>query len=92
MGASNTSDQDTNPQSGMSSIIQSHKSGFKGQQCSCTIENMIDNPNSEYECIKDHWPYPNQVQDPKPKSGTFRIPQSPESGLKGHGCSLHLQN
>ena len=31
-------------------------------------------------------------QDAKPKSGTSSILQSPKWGLKGHGCSLHLQN
>ena len=38
------------------------------------------------------WLYPNQYQDAKPQSGTSSILQSPKWGLKGHGCSLHLQN
>ena len=38
------------------------------------------------------WLYPNQYQDAKPQSGTPSVLQSPKSGLKGHGCSLHLQN
>ena len=38
------------------------------------------------------WPYPNKDQDAKPQSGTSIVLQSPKSGLKGHGCSLHLQN
>ena len=42
--------------------------------------------------IKDQWPYPNQYQDAKPQSGTSSVLQSPKWGLKGHGCSLHLQN
>merc|ERR1711954_627509 len=33
-----------------------------------------------------------QDQDAKTQSGTSSILQSPKSGLKGHGCSLHLQN
>merc|ERR1711954_279694 len=33
-----------------------------------------------------------QYQDAKPQSGTSSILQSPKSGLKGHGCSLHLRN
>ena len=41
---------------------------------------------------KDQWPYPNQYQDAKPQSGTSSVLQSPKWGLKGHGCSLHLQN
>ena len=34
----------------------------------------------------------NHDQDVKPQSGTSIILQSPKWGLKGHGCSLHLQN
>merc|ERR1712081_101066 len=37
-------------------------------------------------------PYSNQYQDAKPQSGTPRVLQSHKSGLKGHECSLHLQN
>ena len=37
-------------------------------------------------------PYPNRDEDTEPKTGNVSILQSPESGLKGHGCSLHLQN
>merc|ERR1712082_51714 len=43
-------------------------------------------------CVKDQLPYPNQDEDSKPQSGTSSVLQSPKSGLKGHGCSLHLQN
>ena len=52
----------------------------------------IKRPNSKHGCIKDQWPYPNQDPDAKPKSGTYSVLQSPKGGLKGHGCSLHLQN
>ena len=52
----------------------------------------LESQNSKYGCTKDHWPYPNQCQDAKPQSGTSSILQSPKSGLKGHGCSSHLQN
>ena len=37
-------------------------------------------------------PYSIKDQDCKLQSGTSSIPQSPKSGLKGHGSSLHLQN
>ena len=43
-------------------------------------------------CIKDQSPSQNQDQDPKHQSGTSHNLQGPQSGLKGHGCSLHLQN
>ena len=52
----------------------------------------IESPNSDHGYIKDLWPYPNQDQDAKPQSGTSSILQSPKWGLKGHGCSLNLQN
>ena len=54
-------------------------------------------PNEDFKdidvlCTKDQWLYTNQVQNAKPKSGTFSSLQSPKWWLKGHGCSLHLQN
>merc|ERR1711942_556878 len=58
----------------------------------CTFKIKLDSHNSECVCTKDQWQLPNQYQDAKPQSGTSSILQSPRSGLKGHGCSLHLQN
>ena len=52
----------------------------------------IESQNSDHGCIKDQWPHPYQDQDDKPQSGASGILQSPKWGLKGHGCSLHLQN
>ena len=42
-----------------------------------TFKIKIESQNSEYGCIKDQWPYPNQGQDTKPKSETSSILQSP---------------
>merc|ERR1712025_1425725 len=58
----------------------------------CTFKIKIESQNSEYGCTKDQSLYPNQYQDAKPQSGTSSVLQSPRSGLKGHGCSLHLQS
>ena len=58
----------------------------------CTFEIKIESQNSEKVCIKDQCPYPNQDKDAKTLSGTSSPHQSSKSGLKGHGCSLHLQN
>ena len=58
----------------------------------CTFKIKIERQDSEYGCTKDQWPYPNNYQDAKLQSGTSSVLQSPKSGLKGHGCSLHLQN
>ena len=58
----------------------------------CTFKIKIERKKFEHVSIKDQWPYQNQNQNAKPQSGTSSILQSPKWGLKGHGCSLHLQN
>ena len=72
---------------------------FEKKQCNgnCrgafyTFKIKIESQNYEHGCIEDHWPYLNQDQDANPQSGTSSILQSSKWGLKGHGCSLHLQN
>ena len=57
-----------------------------------TFKMKIKSHNSEHGYITDKSPYPNQDQDAKLQSGTSSILQNPISGLRGHGCSLHLQN
>ena len=63
-----------------------------GHGCSLHLKNQDESQILEHRCSKDQWPYPNQDQGAEPKSGTSSILQSPKSGLKGHGCSLQLQN
>ena len=58
----------------------------------CTSKIKIGCQNLEHGCIEDQWPYPNQNKDAKPKSGTSSIIQSLKGELRGHGCSLHVQN
>ena len=65
---------------------------LKDMDVLCTFKIKIESQNLEYVCTKDQWPYPNQYQDAKPHSRTSSVLQSPKWGLKGHGCSLHLQN
>ena len=65
---------------------------LKDMDVLCNSKIKTESQNLEYRCIKDHWSYPNQEQDAKPKSGTFNVLQSPKSGLKEHGFSLGLQN
>ena len=65
---------------------------LKDMDVLCTLKIMIERENWEHGCIKDQQPYLNLDQDTKPQSGTSSILQSPKWGLKGHGCSLHLQN
>ena len=85
-------DQDAKLQSGTSSILQSPKWGLKGHLCSLHLQNQDREPKFRA------WVYqrPVTISESRsrcqPQSGTSRILQSPKSGLKGHGCSLHLQN
>ena len=59
----------------------------------CTYKIKIEIQKLGHWCTKDQWPYLNQAQDSRPPSGgTFNVLLSSKSGLKGHGCSLHLQN
>ena len=57
-----------------------------------TLKIKIESKNSKYWLSEDQRPYQNQYQDAKTQSGTSIVLQSPKSGLKGHGCSLHFQN
>ena len=65
---------------------------MKDMDVLCTFKIKIESQNSDQGCVKDPWPYWNQDQDAKSQSETSGILQNPKWGLKGHGCSLHLQN
>ena len=65
---------------------------LKDMDVLCTFKIKMESQNLEHMCGKDQWPYLNQDQDAKTKSRTSSVLQSPKWGLKGHGCSLHLQN
>ena len=56
----------------------------------CTFRIKIEKEILEHGYIKKQ--NQNQGQDAKTQSGTSSVLQSPKSGLKGHGCSLYLQN
>ena len=58
----------------------------------CQLQLNWETQNLDHGCVKDQWSYCNQDQDAKPQSGTSSVLQSPKWWLKGHGCSLHLQN
>ena len=65
---------------------------LKDMDVLCTLKIEIESWNLDHTCNKGQWPYPNQDQDVKPKSGTSIVLQSSNWGLKGHGFSFHLQN
>ena len=46
----------------------------------------------EHWSIKGQWPYTNQDQYCKHKSGAPSMLKSPKSWVKGHGCTLHPPN
>ena len=60
---------------------------LKDMDVLCTFKIKIESQNMDHVRIKDKWPYWN-----KEKIANLGREQSPKSGLKGHGCSLHLQN
>ena len=80
------------PQSGTSNIPQSTKSGREGQGCSLHLQNQDREPKFRI------WVYQRPVTISylrsrcKTQSGSSSPNQIPTSGLKGNGCSLHLQN
>ena len=65
--------------------------GLKDMDFLCTFKIKSEGQDLDHGCIKDEWQYPDQDQEAKPHSGTLSVLQSPKRGLKGHGCSLHLQ-
>ena len=65
---------------------------FKEMDALRTLKIKIESQNLDNGYIKDQQPYQNQVQGAKPQSETCSILQSPNWGLKGHWCHLHLQN
>ena len=98
MGVSKTSDhiqmkiKMQNPSQEPLTSSKAPNQDLKDMDVLFTFKMEIDSQNSEYGCIKDLWPYLNHDQDAKAKSGTSSIFQSLKQGLKGHRCSLHLQN
>ena len=84
--------QHAKPHSGSPASSKAPNDDLKDMNVLCTFKIKVESKNSEYGCTKGQWPYPYQYMDAKPQSGTSSILQSPRSGLKGHGCSLHLQN
>ena len=98
MSVSNTSDyiriniKMLNPSQEPSASSKAPNQDLKDTDVLCTFKIKIESQKSDHGFIKDLWPYLNQDQEAKHKSGTSRIPQSPKWGLKGRECSLHLQN
>ena len=84
--------QEVNPQLGTFMPHKAPNQDVKDMDVLCTFIIKIESQKFEYRCTKDQWQYPNEYQDAKPQSGTSSVLQSPKWGLKGHGCSLHLQN
>ena len=58
----------------------------------CTFKIKVGSQDSEHVWIKDQWPFQSHNEDAKLQSGPSSTIQSSKSGIKGNGCSLHLQN
>ena len=65
---------------------------LKDMDVLCNFKIKKESQNLDHGYIKDQWPYSNQYKDAKHQSGPCSVVQSPKSVLKGHGCSLPLQN
>ena len=98
MGASKTSDhiknkiKMPNPNQEPLASSKAPNEDLKDMDDLWTFKIRIESQNWDHRCIKDQWPYKNQDQDGKPQSIPSSILQSPKKLLKGHICSLHLQN
>ena len=98
MGISKTSDhiqikiKMPNPSQEPPASSKAPNEDLKDMDILCNFNIKIESWNSDQCYIKDNWPYSNQNQDAKHQSRTSSVLQSPKWGLKGNGCSLHLQN
>ena len=61
---------------------------FKDMDILCTFKIKIVSQNLDLGVIKDQWPYPNQDQDPKPRTGTPESPDTRNQDLKDMMCIL----
>ena len=97
MGVSKTSDhiqikiKMPNPSQEPPASSKASNEDLKDMDVLYTFKIKIESQHFDHQYFKDHWPYPNQDQDGNPQSGISSILQGPKSGLKEHGCSLHLQ-
>ena len=81
-----------NPSQEASAPTIAQNQNLKDLDVLCTFKIKKERQNLEYECIKDHWTYQNQNKDANPQLWTYSPHHSPNTGLEGHRCSLHLQN
>ena len=84
-------EQDAKLESGNSSILQSPKWGLNGHECSMHLQNQDREPQFGICVFQRQRTISKSMSGAKPKSGASSVLQSPKWGLKGHGCSLHLQ-
>ena len=98
MGVSRTSDhiliktQIPNPSLQPPALSKVPNQDLNDMNVTCTFKIKTERQNLEYGCIKDKVITSKSISDSKPQTGTSSILQSPKGGLKGHVCSLHLQN
>ena len=97
LGVSKTSDhikikmKMPNPSQEPPASPKAQNEDLKDMDVLCTFKIMLESQNLDHGYVKDHGPYQNQDRYGKLQSRSSSIPQSLESGFKGHGYSLHLQ-
>ena len=98
MGVSKTSDhiqikiKMPNPSQEPPASSEAPNEDLKDIDVLCTFKITIVSQNLDHRYIKDQWPYQNQDENAKLKSGTYYILRSPKWGLKGHWSPLRLEN
>ena len=68
-------DKMPNPSQEQPASSKAPNQDLKDMDVLCTFKIKIESQNSENGCTNVQWPYPNQYQDAKHKSGTFSIIQ-----------------
>ena len=98
MGVSKTSDyikikiNMPNPSQEPPASSKATNQDIKDMDVLCNFKLKIESQKFEQRCSINQCLLPNQDPGAKPYSRTSIILQSPKSGIKGHGCSLQLQN
>ena len=77
-----------NPSQGLLASSKAPNDDLRDMDILCTFKIKIVSQNLDLGVIKDQWPYPNQDQDPKPRTGTPESPDTRNQDLKDMMCIL----
>ena len=85
-------DQDANPQSGTSSVLQSSICGLKGQGCSLRLQNQDREPKFESQAYQRPVTIYKSRSRFQTSARNLQCPQKDKSRILEHGYSLQFQN